>query len=79
MSRPGESEEAVYSHVGRIGNLLLLPISLNQQAKTKPFTEKKDIYRRHHLRMVQEVCAESDWTLAQIETREVRILAWART
>jgi len=56
-----------------------LPVSLNQQAKAKPFAEKKDIYKRHSLRMVQEVCVEADWTLAQIDGREDRILAWAGT
>lgn len=66
-------------HVGRIGNLLLLPIVLNQQAKTKSFAEKKAIYETHNLRMVKEVCQESDWTLDQIDARESSIIDWAKT
>jgi hypothetical protein len=39
----------------------------------------KRIYRRHQLRMIKEVVAQSDWTLAQIEEREQRLLEWARS
>lgn len=78
MARPGEPEQSDVLHVGRIGNLVLLPIRINQQARTKPFAAKKEAYRKHNLRMIREVCAEADWTLAQIEAREQRLLAWAR-
>lgn len=75
--------QPVESNVGRIGNLLLLPIQLNQEAQNFPFVNttkknKKEIYSKHSLRMVQEVCKESDWTLAEIEAREAKIVAWAR-
>jgi hypothetical protein len=78
MRRGDGPEESVDVHVGRIGNLLLLPIILNKQAKTRPFHEKKKLYARHNLRMIQEVCKEADWTLAQIDARETRIVEWAR-
>lgn len=71
--------QPIESNVGRIGNLLLLPIQLNQEAQNSPFVIKKQIYSKHNLRMVQQVCQESDWTLAEIETREAQILAWAKT
>ena len=77
MARPGESEQPVLDHVGRIGNLVLLPIKVNQQANNKPFADKKLVYKQHNLRMIREVCAESDWTLAEIDARERRILDWA--
>ena len=77
MARPGESEQPVSEHVGRIGNLVLLPIKVNQQANNKPFADKKLVYKQHNLRMIREVCAESDWTLAEIDARERRILDWA--
>jgi hypothetical protein len=61
-----------------IGNLILLPIKVNQEIQAAPFEKKKDGYAKHNLRMVQEVCKEKDWTSAQIEARQSRIAAWAR-
>ena len=72
-------EKEIQHHVGRIGNLLLLPNILNSQAKIRPFSEKKAIYAKHNLRMISEVTAESDWTLSSIERREALITMWAKT
>jgi Protein of unknown function (DUF1524) len=79
MRRREQPEDNVSQHVGRIGNLLLLPVALNQEAKTRPFSEKKAIYCRHNLRMIKDVCQEPDWTLDQIEARELAIINWAKT
>jgi hypothetical protein len=65
-------------NVGRIGNLLLLPKKLNSEAQAYPFPKKKEIYIRHHLRMVDEVCKIEDWTLKEIQEREDRICTWAK-
>ncbi len=65
-------------NVGRVGNLLLLPGPLNSQAKVRSFTEKKNVYAKHNLRMVGEICNEPDWTLTAIVQREARIVAWAK-
>jgi hypothetical protein len=73
------SAQPLEPNVGRIGNLLLLPIQLNQEAQNLPFDRKKQIYVKHNLRMVQEVCKEGDWTLSEIEIREARIADWAKT
>lgn len=78
MRRKNQPKQAVAQHVGRIGNLLLLPQTLNQQAKTKPFAEKKAIYKKHNLRMIKEVCEQPDWTLDQIDSREAKIVKWAK-
>lgn len=79
MRRGEGSEELIdKQNLGRIGNLLLLPVKLNQQANTRPFHKKKEVYIKHNLRMIQEVCNEADWTLEQIEVREKRIIDWAR-
>jgi hypothetical protein len=79
MRRGRGKERPIEPNVGRIGNLLLLPIRLNQESKTRPFEEKKQIYARHHLRMIDEVCEKADWTLKQIEERETKIVEWAKT
>jgi uncharacterized protein DUF1524 len=78
MSANG-SAQPLEPNVGRIGNLLLLPAQLNQEAQNFRFDKKKEIYSKHNLRMVQEVCQEGDWTLSEIERREARIVAWAKT
>jgi len=75
----GEPSEPLEPNVGRIGNLLLLPIALNQEARDSSFEKKKQTYIKHNLRMVQEVCAQTDWTLSEIESQEMRIVAWAKT
>ena len=74
-SRPAEP---VSAHVGRIGNLVLLPKALNSQASARPFAEKKLLYARHNLRSIQEVLPQEQWTLREIEEREQHILDWAR-
>lgn len=79
MRNGTKSVRTVEAHVGRIGNLLLLPKSLNEQARNFAFSKKKEIYAKHNLRMVHEVCREDDWTLKQIEEREARIVTWAKT
>jgi hypothetical protein len=66
-------------HVDRLGNLILLPITLNIEAKRRRFGEKKAIYERHNLRMIREILEKSDWTLAEIEAREQKLAEWVRT
>jgi hypothetical protein len=65
-------------HVDRLGNLILLPITLNIEAKRRRFSEKKTVYERHNLRMIREVLEKDDWTLAEIEEREQKLAEWAR-
>jgi Protein of unknown function (DUF1524) len=71
--------QPVEPNVDRIGNLLLLPVRLNQDASNSNFFKKKEIYAKHRLRMIDEVCRQSDWTLAKIEAREAKIVEWAKT
>ncbi|MGH9342963.1 MAG: HNH endonuclease family protein, partial [Terriglobia bacterium] len=71
-------DQPLERNVGRIGNLLLLPERLNGEARNFPFATKRNTYGKHHLRMVEEVCREPDWTLVQIEERERRIADWAK-
>jgi hypothetical protein len=66
-------------NVHRIGNLVLLPLSLNQAARDLAFHKKKETYVKHNLRMVHEVCENDYWTLSEIESREARIVDWAKT
>jgi hypothetical protein len=71
------NQEMINSNVHRIGNLLLLPQPLNSQAKARPFDEKVAIYAHHHLRMIDETCALTDWTFNSIDERDVLLASWA--
>ena len=75
---PGEPAQAVEPNVNRIGNLILLPLPLNQEARDFAFTRKKEAYAKHNLRMVHEVVKNDDWTLCEIESREALIVSWAK-
>jgi hypothetical protein len=71
-------ERPIQEQVGRIGNLLLLPIPLNSAAKAYGFDSKKKTYAQHNLRMVKEVLSEADWNVFAIDLREARIVEWAK-
>lgn len=73
----GKMGRAPGEHIHRIGNLILLPIDLNAEARRQGFAQKKEVYRRHRLRMIEEIESEGDWTLAELENRESRIVNWA--
>jgi len=78
MCRDGEDAQAIWEHIHRIGNLVLLPQSLNSEAQRKGFDDKKKILGKHNLRMIREVIEKDDWTLDEIEARERRICNWAK-
>ena len=75
-TRLPEKLETVGDHIRR--RRLTLKLLQRQVAQQLGVNNKRAIYIKHNLRMVQEVCEESDWTLSQIEAREVRIAAWAK-
>jgi hypothetical protein len=80
MRRSSRGREANRAeHVNRIGNLILMPLALNEEARRQGFREKKEIYERHNLRQIQGITTLKDWTLAQIERREKNIIDWAKT
>lgn len=64
--------------VHRLGNLMLLPPGVNSEAGNKTFDEKKEIYKKNYLRMMDDVIAEDDWNRDAMERREDKILEWAK-
>lgn len=75
-----KKHQRIESHVHRIGNLILLPQPLNEEARRQGFAEKKNIYAKSEgLRMVKEIMKEKDWRQQEIENREKKIIAWATT
>lgn len=65
-------------HSNRIGNLVVLPIKMNQRAGTKSFIEKKKIYEESSLRSVKEVLNYSDWDIKTIGQRTTTLLDWIK-
>jgi hypothetical protein len=71
--------EKIEGHVHRIGNLILLPQALNEEAKRQGFAEKKNVYAKSEgLQMVKAVLKCRDWDKAAIDKREKTIVAWAK-
>ena len=62
-----------------LGNLILLPQSLNNEAKRQGFIAKKGVYGKSEgLRIVQEILEEEDWSQTEILAREKKILDWIK-
>ena len=81
MVDAGGIKYEVEEEVGRIGNLLLLPIKLNMEARRQGFDLKKPVYEKHNLRMVREILDDNDlnWGFEAIVARENKIVEWAKT
>jgi len=79
MRRSDGLDQPIQQHVGRIGNLALLPGPLNAEAKIRPFDEKNKITLSNNLRMLREISSETKWTLVEIERREEKIVNWAKS
>lgn len=70
--------------VNRLGNLLVLPKSLNSQASNKAFKDKKDIYKNALLNTANDIVyinylndsktERNDWNLDEIIKREDKLL-----
>jgi hypothetical protein len=65
-------------YVNCLGNLMLLPPKINSKAGVKSFSSKKAIYKKHYLRLMDEILAKKDWNYKTIEKREERLLAWMK-
>lgn len=74
----GEPQDPM-AHVGRIGNLLLLPERVNKEAQDRAFAEKKMSYAKHNLRMIHQIREVQDWTFVDIQARDKEVLTWAST
>jgi len=62
----------------RLGNLIILPPSVNSIAGNKSFLEKKEIYEKHReLKLINEIIMMEDWDSKAMEERENRLIEWA--
>ncbi len=71
-------KDSDYAHVvNGIGNLILLPQPLNNEAKRQGFVAKKNVYLKSEgLRMVQEITRRDNWSQTEIKERENKMLDW---
>lgn len=59
--------------VKRLGNLTLLSTRLNSKAANAGFEEKKKHLTKSAIQMTKDLCAFSQWTAAEIQTRQRRL------
>lgn len=62
--------------VNCLGNLMILPPKVNSKAGAKSFVEKKAIYKKNYLRLMDEVLKKKDWNHATIQEREEHLFSW---
>jgi len=66
--RPGDSPAP--ANVGKLGNLILAPESLNNEVlANKPFRKKKEAYKKGHLPLDEILVAAKSWDAAKIDSR----------
>ncbi len=56
--------------VYRLGNLTLLEDTLNREAGSRPFKEKREIYRRSRFLLAQDVARREEWTAETVLRRQ---------
>lgn len=67
-SQPGELP--VPLNVGKIGNLILVPESLNNEVlANKPFAKKKALFKQNSLPLDDTLQAATTWTAVEIDNR----------
>lgn len=62
------------TYVHQLGNLAILSPSKNSAASNKCFDEKKDIYQKANLLLLQEITKNQNWTIKEIDERTKKLL-----
>jgi hypothetical protein len=67
---PKQGEPAAPLNVGRVGNLILVPESFNNEVvANKPFSKKKAAYKKAHLPLDEVLGTATAWTATEIDLR----------
>ncbi len=66
-----EEEKRLYTR--RIGNMSLLTHKLNSDAKSAPFSEKKETYKKSTLTLTGHLADISEWNVSEIEKRQLML------
>lgn len=67
------SSEASATVVNQLGNLTLLEKKLNHLAGSKPFTEKRSVYKQSSFVLTKKLAAKRSWKVASVEARIVEL------
>ncbi len=84
LSKSSKSSDETEIKIHEIGNLALLEKRFNHQLGSRPFSDKKDVYKRSDFHLTNEFGEMEDWTLEQITARtagfaELACVAWPST
>jgi hypothetical protein len=78
---PTKGEPPAPPNVGRIGNLILVPASLNnEELANKPYPKKLAAFKKEHLPLDPALSSAIDWTVDEIDarTRALAVLLQAK-
>ena len=65
--------EVATAYFKRLGNMVLLPYTLNRYLGNKPFAEKKEVFGQSNYTLTREVAQYSVWDDATIKERQRRL------
>ena len=65
--------ELVAEYAPRLGNLTLVPRTLNKSLGNRPFTQKRAAYLGADLKLTKDIGQELDWSPEVIETRQTSL------
>ncbi len=74
------NDEQANRSVYRLGNLALLESKLNKEAETKPYTQKKEIFKKSNCYSTNSIPEEyNDWNESKISARQKELAKLAKT
>ena len=78
---PQFSDDEVKLYYKRIGNLCLLRVTDNSEAKSAAFATKRPFYAKAHYELTKQVANATEWTVTKINKRqkalaEIAVQTW---
>jgi len=64
------TDEIITEYVPRLGNLALVPRTLNKSLGNRPFNSKRPVYLNAELKLTKDIANEQDWSPEVIERRQ---------
>lgn len=73
------SKEDHEAYLWRLGNLTLLAAKINRTISNKPFSEKKEMYKKSDIHITKSLGDYEDWGIEQIQQRQEELAQAALT
>ena len=64
------TDEIIAEYIPRLGNLALVPRTLNKSLGNKPFNSKRTVYSHADLLLTKDIAKEQDWSPEAIDKRQ---------